>query len=83
MIISFIFRCYKKGEIVNTIKNGKRITNFPGMSENEYCHVRPHAQNANDAYPLPFKDKKTGLKEYTKQCFWLNNSYVLKIVKGE
>ena len=35
----------KKGEIVNTVKNGKRITNFPGMSENEYCHVRPHAQD--------------------------------------
>ena len=73
----------KDGKIVKEIKNGNRITNFPGMSENEYCHVRPHAQNANDAYPLPFKDKKTGLKEYTKQCFWLNNSYVLKIVKGE
>ena len=73
----------KKGEIVNTIKNGKRITNFPGMSENEYCHVRPHAQKAIDVYPLPIKDKLTGLEEYTKQCFWLNNSYVLKIISEE
>lgn len=48
----------KNGNIVKDIKNGKRITNFPGMSENEYCHVRPHAQNANDVYPLPVKDKK-------------------------
>jgi hypothetical protein len=70
----------KSGSIVKEIKNGKRITNFPGMSENEFCHVRPHAQNANDVYPLPIQDKKTGLKEYTKQCFWLNNSYILKIV---
>lgn len=70
----------QKGNIVKNIIKGKRITNFPGMSENEYCHVRPHAQNANDVYPLPIQDKKTGLKEYTKQCFWLNNSYILKII---
>ena len=53
------------------------------MSENEYCHVRPHAQKAIDVYPLPVKDKLTGLEEYTKQCFWLNNSYVLKIIENE
>ena len=70
----------KKGEIVNSIKNGKRITNFPGMSENDYCHVRPHAQDSSDVYPLPVKDKLTGLEEYTKQCFWLNNTYILKII---
>lgn len=70
----------KKGEIVNIVKNGKRITNFPGMSENEYCHVRPHAQDSSDIYPLPVKDKLTGIDEYTKQCFWLNNSYILKII---
>ena len=31
-----------QGNIVKEIKNGNRITNFPGMSENDYCHVRPH-----------------------------------------
>ena len=71
----------KNGNIVKEIVNGNRITNFPGMSENEYCHVRPHAQNANDVYPLPVADKITGLDSYTKQCFWLNNSYILKIIK--
>lgn len=70
----------KNGEIIKEIKNNKRYTNFPGMSENEYCHVRPHGQNANDTYPLPVRDKMTGITEYTKQCFWLNNSYILKII---
>ncbi len=70
----------KSGDIVKEIKNGKRITNFPGMSENEYCHVRPHAQNALDVYPLPVKDILTGEDKYTKQCFWLNSSYILKII---
>ena len=71
----------KNGTIVKEIKNGKKYTNFPGMSENEYCHVRPHGINSLDTYPLPVKDKITGLTDYTKQCFWLNNSYILKILK--
>ena len=70
----------KEGSIIKEIKNNKRYTNFPGMSENEYCHVRPHGQNANDTYSLPVADKMTGITEYTKQCFWLNNSYILKII---
>ena len=72
----------QSGNIVKEVlPNGKRITNFPGMSENKYCHVRPHGQNANDTYPLPTEDKLTGLKEYTKHCFWLNNKYVKEIIE--
>lgn len=51
-------------------KNGKRYNNFPGSSENRVCHVRPHGLNAKDTYPLPDG------KEYTKHCFWLNNTYI-------
>jgi DNA mismatch repair protein MutH len=65
-----------KGNIVREIKNGKRATNFPNKSFNSVSHVRPHATNAADTYPLPKKDKLTKAKEYTKQCFWLNNTYV-------
>lgn len=61
--------------------NGNRMTNFPGMSDSPVCHVRPHALNANDTYPLPVMDKVTGLTDYTKHCFWLNNKYVEKILK--
>ena len=70
------------GNIVKEVKNGNRITNFPGMSENKCCHVRPHAQNANDTYPLPVTDEITGSNSYTKHCFWLNNAYILKIING-
>lgn len=70
------------GNIVKEISpDGYRITNFPGMSDNPVCHVRPHAQNAADTYPLPVTDKITGLNEYTKHCFWLNNKYVENILK--
>lgn len=50
---------------------GIRHTNFPQKSFNEICHVRPHARNKYDTYPLP----QGG--EYMKHCFWLNNTYIL------
>lgn len=69
------------GEIVKgfkTDKNGKtsRETNFPNKGFSTISHVRPHATNALDTYLLPKKDKLTKQTEYTKHCFWLNNSYV-------
>lgn len=57
--------------------NGKKTNNFPKASENRVSHVRPHAQNANDTYELPDGRK------YPKQCFWLNNSYVLSQINDE
>jgi len=59
-----------KGKIVKEVKeNGVRKTNFPKKVDNRISHVRPHAKNAADTYPLPNADKLTGLKEYTKHCF--------------
>lgn len=65
-----------KGKIVREVIKGIRYTNFPDKSFNTVSHVRPHALNAADTYPLPTKDKLTKAKEYTKHCFWLNNTYV-------
>jgi DNA mismatch repair protein MutH len=65
-----------KGKIVKEVRNEIRFTNFPNKSFNSVAHVRPHATNAKDTYPLPTKDKLTKAKEYTKHCFWLNNTYV-------
>jgi hypothetical protein len=65
-----------KGKIVREVKDGIRYTNFPNKSFNSISHVRPHATNEADTYPLPRKDKLTKVKEYTKHCFWLNNTYV-------
>ena len=65
-----------KGKIVKEVLGTIRYTNFPNKSFNSVSHVRPHAKNAADTYPLPIKDKLTKAKEYTKHCFWLNNTYV-------
>lgn len=71
----------KNGNIVKEIridKKGKekRLTNFPDKKFNHISHVRPHAQNSSDIYPLPKIDSLTQKKEYTKHCFWLNASYI-------
>ena len=53
-----------------------RVTrnNLPSGSESPVAHVRPHAKNSRDTYPLP--DGRT----LTKQCFWLNRGYIESIV---
>lgn len=61
----------KEGLKVERI-NGVNHNNFPKASENRVSHVRPHAQNAKDTYELPDG------REYPKQCFWLNNTYILE-----
>lgn len=58
-------------------------TNFVGSKENPICHVRPHARNQKDTYPLPIKDKVTGLENYEKQCFWLDRRFIKAIVEGK
>lgn len=76
------------------IENGHRITNnLPKKSENLVIHVRPHTSVSSyikNSYSdeLPVKaqwiNKPEGLsdKYMTKQCFFLNNTYIKSIVKG-
>lgn len=72
-ILFHIWQINYNGEEVN---ENERYTNFPSKKFNQVAHVRPHAQNANDTYPLPFADKVTNAYQYTKHCFWLNSAYV-------
>ena len=55
--------------------SGRNRNNLPKASESRVAHVRPHGKDSMDTAPLP-----TG-GSMTKQCFWLNNSYVEKITK--
>ena len=75
------YNTIKSGNIVKSITNGKRKTNFVGLSDNEVCHVRPHGRDTKDVYPLPVKDKLTGADNYTKHCFWINNTYIRKVLE--
>lgn len=56
---------------------GKRTeNNLPGSKENPVAHVRPHGADKEDTWPLPDG------RELTKQCFWLNKSYLLNVLHG-
>lgn len=55
----------------------KYINNFPKQRESKVMHVRPHAVNRLDTYPLP------NGTQLTKQCFWLNRKYIESIINGE
>ena len=58
-------------------KDGRKFNNFPKQTENRVSHIRPHARNAADTYELPDG------RQYPKQCFWLNNSYILEQIKDK
>jgi DNA mismatch repair protein MutH len=70
----------KAGTIMNP--NHPKSNLFPKMADDYVCHVRPHGANKADVYPLPVQDKTTGIKAYTKSCFWLGHLYIRKILES-
>lgn len=62
----------------DTVRNGVQLiqtpsgvsNDLPKQSQNRVSHVRPHGKNASDKLPLPDG------RMMTKQCFWLNNTYI-------
>lgn len=62
---------------VKVNKNGKEImyNNLPNSKDNRVAHVRPHATKDEK------KDIQPNGEEFTKQCFWLNQSYIKEQIK--
>ncbi len=68
---------------VQTIRRGVRLcetghgvsNDLPKQSESPVAHVRPHGKDGSDKLPLPDG------RMMTKQCFWLNNTYIEKQIK--
>ena len=58
-------------------KGNRVLNNLPGAKQNPVCHLRSKAKDGND------KDRLPDGQEITKQAFWLNNTYVAKIVSQE
>ncbi|MFZ7119480.1 MAG: Sau3AI family type II restriction endonuclease [Eubacteriaceae bacterium] len=65
----------KSGVEIIKIKS-KYYNNLPTSSNSSVAHVRPHSSKRDDAYPLPDG------RMLTKQCFWLNNSYIKEQIKN-
>jgi DNA mismatch repair protein MutH len=63
---------------IEYIKRGENLVetnNFPKSSFNGVTHIRPKGKDGNDKVELP------NGQLITKQCYWLNNSYVSEIIK--
>ena len=67
-------RAIRKGVKLTQTPRGVR-NDLPKQSENPVAHVRPHGKNALDMLPLPDG------RAMTKQCFWLNNTYIEQQIK--
>lgn len=50
---------------------------FPKISDSNYCHVRPHAKNANDLVDAPDGSRR---KKYS---FWLNAKFIADELLGD
>lgn len=72
----------RNGDAFYYDNNGKVKDKFPKESRNSngVCHVRPHARKASDKYQLPVADKITGITSYTKQSFWFNKDFIIKMI---
>ena len=68
------------GNVIKAIINNKVITNFVSEADDMICHVRPHGKNSLDLMKLPYCDKKTGYSVLSKQSFWFNHNYLIKII---
>lgn len=64
----------QKGVIIEE-RDGKEYNNFPKSSFNGVTHIRPKGANGEDKIKLP------NGQEIVKQTFWLNNSYIAKIIQ--
>lgn len=67
-------RIIRNGVILRA-QDGIVHNNLPKQSESEVAHVRPHGRDSSDVLPLPDG------RMMTKQCFWLNRTYIEKQIK--
>ena len=69
-------------EAIKVFRRGVKFTYKPNKTENDLpkskfngvSHVRPKGTDSNDVDELP----NGGF--ITKQCFWLNNSYISEVI---
>jgi DNA mismatch repair protein MutH len=67
----------KEGIKIEHKYHGKKLVetnNLPKINFNGVTHVRPKGRDGNDKVTLPNGQK------ITKQCYWLNNTYIAEIV---
>jgi len=60
--------------IINSKKGFKEVSELSKESETSKIHMRPHGRDSND------RDKDSFGNSIVKQCFWLNKSFIQKLL---
>lgn len=75
---------FRKGEVIKGMDDrGNYLYNLPKMKDNPVSHIRPHGKNRDDTDDLPVRDRYTKLDKIVKMCFWLNASYIEKVIHSQ
>ncbi|UMZ35953.1 Sau3AI family type II restriction endonuclease [Priestia megaterium] len=72
-----VVKVTNEGIQINYVKRGEKLVetnNLPKRNFNGVAHIRPKAINGSDKVELPDGER------ITKQCYWLNNTYVAEII---
>lgn len=75
---SSVNKVINEGVVIEYKYHGKKLVetnNLPKIGFNGVTHLRPKGIDGSDKIVLPDGQKMT------KQCYWLNNSYIAEIVK--
>lgn len=75
---SEVNKVVNEGVVIEDKYHGKKLVetnNLPKIGFNGVTHLRPKGIDGSDKIVLPDGQK------ITKQCYWLNNSYIAEIVK--
>jgi DNA mismatch repair protein MutH len=76
------FGFYFDDKGLTAASKSKKKNNFPKVSQNNVCHVRPHAKNGADKDDLFIPEKRdSNITSYTKQGYWLDRRYITTIIK--
>ena len=71
-----IFKEYKKwGDSI------KKLNYFPGIKDDEVCHVRNHGKNGKDVALLPVSEATLCEDSYQKMSIWLNSNFIKELTK--
>lgn len=73
-------RLISEGLQINHIKRGNKLAetnNLPKSDFNGVAHIRPKGRDGSDKITLP------NGQTITKQCFWLNNTYIAGILSNK
>ena len=71
------------GEVFASSSDGRNRYKLPKIKDNPVFHVRNHGRDALQTKRLPVPDKLTGRTDAPQMSFWINATYLTRIIQGK